>query len=84
MPTDLHQLRDIIETIVTFSGAIGFLWGAIKFGGKLSAIKDIPVKVDNLATQVDNVDRKVDKVDRKVENLTGQFEVFKTFNGRGR
>jgi len=85
-----HDLKDTIETFVTFGSALAFLWGFVKFAAKLSAMKDVPEKVDNLGNKVDNLDKKVDnlgdkleEVDRKVENLDGQFDVFKTF-GMGR
>lgn len=85
-PIDLHEIRDIIQTIVTFGGAVTFIWGFAKWTSKLSALKDVPDKVDALGHQVNNIELKVDnvtvmanQVDRKVENLTGQFEVFKVY-----
>lgn len=69
------ELLDTLRTIAALGGAITFIWGVFKFISKLSVLQDIPDKVDNLV-------EKVEQVDRKVENLTGQFEIFKTFGGR--
>ena len=72
---DAHQLKDSFETIGLIGAALTFLWGSIKFAGKVSKLEEIPEKVDSLKTQIEGVDKKVDV-------LTGQFELYREM-GRG-
>ena len=72
---DFNGLLHTLQTIAIFGGSLTFIWGVVKFVSKLGALQDLPIKVDAIKTQVE-------QVDRKVENLTGQFEVFKSYGGR--
>ncbi len=72
-----HELKDTVETLGLVGAALTFLWGSIKFAGKVSRLDEIPDKVDSLSRQVEAVDKKVDV-------LTGQFEIYKELGGRGR
>ena len=48
MPQNFHDLKDLITTIASFVGIIGFIWGAIRFAGTFAAMKEMPEKVANI------------------------------------